>query len=271
MPTTTDVLRAKTDAELQFFVDNPGYYHADLVAAARQELRRRGLGPAPRPATADPTEAYEEETPATRRPLRLAAGVLGLAAVAGVLYWSSRPAPVVAPIPRPAPTLETVASHAIPNFDIDKLVETQLARVPAAEKQTPQTLRQFKSLTRRFWTAETQSEFLTAQATAGQASPAFAEQARLARETWRDWNKAAVYGYRLGPTMQTQYERMGQVASSQQHILEMLPNLLADKAFLTNREMQARTADVQDWMTSLRPTSPVTGKPYRATVMEIKL
>jgi hypothetical protein len=44
MATATDALRTKTDAELQFFVDNPGYYHADLVLTARQELRRRRIG-----------------------------------------------------------------------------------------------------------------------------------------------------------------------------------------------------------------------------------
>jgi hypothetical protein len=270
MPTATDVLHAKTNGELQFFVENPGYYHADLVATARQELRRRGIGPAPQPAAPDYAHAYEEEAPTTRRPLALAAGLLGLATIAGGLYWSSRPAPVATPAPRPAPTLETVASHALPTFDIDKIVDAQLARVPAAEKQTPQTLRQFKGLARRFWTAETQTEYLTAQAYAGQASPAFAEQAALARETWRDWNKAAVYSYRLGPAMQAQYERMGEVAGSQQHILNTLPNMLADKSFLTDKEMQARDVEVQDWLAGLRPTSPVTGKRYRVTVLQFK-
>lgn len=268
MPTATDVLHAKTDAELQFFVENPGYYHADLVAAARQELRRRGIGPAPQAAAPDYADAYDDEAPTTRRPLALTAGLLALAAIAGGLYWSNRPAP--APAPRPAPTLETVASHALPAFDIDKLVDDQLARVPNAEKQTPQTLRQFKGLARRFWTAETQTEFLVAQAYAGQASPAFAEQATLARETWRDWNKAAVYSYRLGPTMQAQYERMAEVASSQQHILKKLPDMLVTKSFLTDKEMQARDIEVQDWLAGLRPISPVTGKRYRVTVLQYK-
>lgn len=269
MPTLPDTLRAKTDAELHFFIDNPGYYHPGLVAAARQELHRRGSGAAPQPATSRQAATYDEEAPATRRPLLLAAGVLGLVAVAGALFWPRQPAAV--PTHKPAPTLETVASYALPSFDIDKLIETQLARIPAAEKQTPQTLRQFRGLTRRFWTAETQTEYLTTQAYAGQASPFFTEQARLTRETWRDWNKAAVYSYQLGPTMQAQYERMGQVASSQQHILAKLPDMLANRSFLTDREMQARAADVQDWLAGLRPVSPVTGKPYHATVVEVKL
>jgi len=274
MSTATDVLRAKTAAELQFFVDNPSYYHTDLVAAARQELRHRGLGPAPQPAAPDYPDTgsdYADEPAATRRPVLLAALVLGLASVGGAIFWASRPAtPVAAQVRRPAPKLETVASYAMPNFDIDNIVETQLARVPAAEKQTPQTLRQFKGLTRRFWAAETQTEYLTAQAYAGKANPSFAEQAEMARETWRSWNKAVVYSYKLGPTMQAQYERMGKVASSQQHVLAKLPGMLDDKEFLTDKEMVARDNEVQDWLAGLRPVSPVTGKAYRATVLQFR-
>jgi hypothetical protein len=272
MSTATDVLRAKTAAELQFFVDNPSYYHADLVAAARQELHHRGFGPAPQPAAPDypaTSSYYADEPAAARQPGRLVALALGLAGVGGAIFWASRPAaPVAAQVRRPAPQLETVASYAMPSFDVDKLVETQLARVPAAEKQTPQTLRQFKGLTRRFWAAETQTEYLTAQAYAGKPNPSFAEQALMARETWRDWNKAVVYGYKLGPTMQAQYERMGKVASSQQHVLAKLPGMLDDKEFLTDKEMVARDNEVQDWLAGLRPASPVTGKPYRVTVLK---
>lgn len=272
MSTATDVLRAKTAAELQFFVDNPSYYHTDLVAAARQELRHRGFGPAAQPAAPDYPDTgsdYADEPAATRGPVLVAALVLGLASVGGTIFWASRPAaPVVAQVRRPAPKLETVASYAMPNFDLDQLVETQLARVPAAEKQTPQTLRQFKGLTRRFWAAETQTEYLTAQAYAGKANPSFAEQAVMARETWRGWNKAVVYSYKLGPTMQAQYERMGKVASSQQHVLAKLPGMLDDKEFLTDKEMVARSNEVQDWLAGLRPTSPVTGKAYHVTVLK---
>ena len=274
MSTATDVLRAKTAAELQFFVDNPSYYHADLVAAAQQELRKRGFGPAAKtaaPGYPDTGSDYAAEPAATRRPVLVAALVLGLACTGGVIFWASRPAaPVAAPVRRPAPKLETVASYAMPNFDLDQLVETQLARVPAAEKQTPQTLHQFKGLARRFWAAETQTEYLTAQAYAGKANPSFAEQAVMARETWRGWNKAVVYSYKLGPTMQAQYERMGKVASSQQHVLAKLPGMLDDRELLTDKEMVARDNEVQDWLAGLRPASPVTGKAYRATVLQFQ-
>lgn len=286
MPTVapTDVLRAKTDAELRFFVDNPSYYHADLVAAAWRELEQRGLAQAS-PATAytpastyaAPPVAYEDEPVSRRQPLLIAAVVLGLAGAGGALYWASQPsaqalAAADAPKPRAAHslTLETVESHAMPSFDIDKMVESQVASIPASEKKEAQALRQFKGLSRRFWAAETQTEFLTAQAHAGKANPVFAEQALLARGTWSAWNKGAVYGYRFGPTMQAQFKNMALVASSQQHILDRLPGLLPERKFLTDKELTAREAEVQDWMTGVRRLSPVTGKAYRATVLQFK-
>lgn len=275
MSSAPDVLRTKTDAELQFFVDNPGYYHPHLVAAARQELRSRGIGPAPQPSAVELATDYEQEPQGTKRPVLITAFLLGLAAVGGAFFWARQPtaAPATSQAAKPAGAalkLETVESYAIPNFDIDKIVEDQLARVPAAEKQTPQTLRQFKGLTRRFWAAETQTEHLTAQAYAGKANPSFTEQTVFVRETWRGWNKAVVYSYHLGPVMQAQFERMRQVASSQQHVLAKLPGLLENQEFLKDKEMQARDNEVQDWLAGLRPTSPVTGKRYRVTVLNFK-
>jgi hypothetical protein len=279
MATATDVLRAKTDAELQFFVDNPGYYHADLVAAAQQELRRRGLGPAPRPSEPAPMVDYaEEEDPGpSRRPLVIAAALLGFVGAGGAMFWASRPAaqPLAASrsghLSPDSLKLETVAARPIPTFDVDKIVREQVASIPATEKQKAQELRQFQGLCRRFWTAETQTEFLTSQARAGQAGPMFAEQTLVARQTWRDWNKAVVYSYRFGPKMKDQLDRMASTASSQQHILANFPDLLDGRKFLTDKEMNAREADVQDWLAGLRKVSPVTGKAYKATVLEIKL
>ena len=274
MSTATDVLRAKTDAELQFFVENPSYYHPSLVAAARQELRLRGIGPEPQPTAVEAATEYQEEPTGRKRPAIITAFVVGLAGAGALYFWVARPdATPAASQPAKtaaAPKLESVESYAIPNFDIDKIVADQLARVPAAEKQTPQTLRQFKELTRRFWAAETQTEHLTAQAYAGKANPSFAEQTAFVRDTWRGWNKAVVYSYHLGPVMQAQFERMGKVASSQQHVLAKLPGLLDGKEFLKDKEMQARDTEVQDWLAGLRPASPVTGKPYRVTILNFK-
>ncbi|GAA4493423.1 hypothetical protein GCM10023172_01930 [Hymenobacter ginsengisoli] len=279
MATATDVLRAKTDAELQFFVDNPGYYHADLVAAARQELRRRGLGPTPPSSEPEAVLDYtdEAEPGPSRRPLLIAAALLGFVGAGGAMFWASRPAaqPLAASQPGhlspDSLKLESVAARPIPAFDVDKIVQEQVARVPEAEKQKAQELRQFRGLCRRFWNAETQTEFLTSQAHAGQAGPMFDEQTLVVRQTWRDWNKAVVYSYKFGPNMKDQLERMASTASSQQHILANFPGLLDGHKFLTDKEMVSREADVQDWLAGLRKVSPVTGKPYKATVLEIKL
>jgi len=299
MASPTDALRAKTDAELQFFVDNPSFYHADIVAAARRELTRRGPvsagptsasasrppGPTPPPA-AEParTAAYtasaydmEDAAPtASRRPLLWVAAVV--LALAGAWLWQKR-TPTTAPVAMSRPhhrspdslKLVEVVTHPLPTYDTDPIVATQVARIPAAEKQQAASLRQFRELCRRFWAAETQTEFLTNQAHAGQAGNLFADQALAVRGTWRDWNKAVVYSYDFGPKMKDQFQRMAQVASSQQHILDRLPGLLPGRKFLTDKELVAREADVQDLLRGIRPTSPVTGRPYRVTVLKAHL
>lgn len=299
MASPTDALRAKTDVELQFFVDNPGFYHADIVAAAQRELTRRGPvsavpvptsgprppGPTPllaaEPATATTYAATSYDTdeaePATsHRPLLWVAALV--LALAGVWLWQKR-TPTAAPVAMSRPhhrspdslKLVEVVTHPLPTYDTDPIVATQVARIPAAEKQKAASLRQFRELCRRFWAAETQTEFLTNQAHAGQAGALFADQALAVRGTWRDWNKAVVYSYDFGPKMKDQLQRMAQVASSQQHILDRMPTLLAGRKFLTDKELVAREADVQDLLRGLRPTSPVTGRPYRAIVLKAHL
>ncbi|TDN37272.1 hypothetical protein E4631_05015 [Hymenobacter sp. UV11] len=302
MASPTDALRAKTDAELQFFVDNPSFYHADIVTAAQRELMRRGLGsarpasaPSPRPpgptptlaaqpahaaaytATAYDTDDTDGAAPtAGRRPLLWVAALVLV--LAGVWLWQKR-TPTAAPVAMSRPPhrspdslkLVEVVAHPLPSYDTDPIVATQVAQIPAAEKQQAAALRQFRELCRRFWAAETQTEFLTNQAHAGQAGDLFADQALAVRSTWRDWNKAAVYSYDFGPKMKDQFERMGQVASSQQHILDRMPALLPGRKFLTDKELVEREIDIQDLMRGIRPTSPVTGRPYRAVVLKAHL
>lgn len=164
--------------------------------------------------------------------------------------------------------LDAVATVAIPTYNIAQIVDKQVATVPAKEKLEAQPLRQFREMSRRFWAAETEAEYLTKLAHDGQAGPAFANQAQLNRENWRAWNKGAMYGFKFGPTMRTQYELMGKVASSQQHVMTRLPNLLPNQAFLADKELRARDADVQAWMAGLRRVSPVTGQPYRIATLE---
>jgi hypothetical protein len=80
-----------------------------------------------------------------------------------------------------------------------------------------------------------------------------------------------VYSYKFGPVMQEHFERMANAASSQQHILDQLPDKLAHRQFVNDKELNARAADVQDWLAALVPKSPVTGRAYKATLLKAHL
>ena len=62
-----DFYQHKTDDELRFLVHNPGFYHADIVASARQELRRRNA-PVDAPAPTATTAAVPAAAPAAAVP-----------------------------------------------------------------------------------------------------------------------------------------------------------------------------------------------------------
>jgi hypothetical protein len=305
MSASTDALLAKTDTELQFFVDNPQFYQPTLVEAARRELTRRaaenppqataasaapaGSTPVPpaapvwaTPAPFAPPPALDYpatylDEPTRRRPwlvplLVVLAVIIGL----GAYRWSAaaeraskaEAARAAARLSPDALKLDAVATTSIPTYNIAQLVDQQAATIPAAEKQDAQALRQFREMTKRFWAAETESEYLTNLAHDGKAGDAFTNQALLNRENWRAFNRGAMYGFKFGPTMRGQYELMGKVAGSQQHIMERLPNMLTDQAYLGDKELNARGADVQAWMAGLQRVSPVTGKPYQVTTVE---
>ncbi|MBF9142336.1 hypothetical protein [Hymenobacter properus] len=275
---STDFYHQKTDDELRFFIEHPEYYQPDLIDSARRELRRRGgawAPPLPEPM------AVNLDAPA--HVARAGRGVnflnLALAAVLllgmGYFYYSKQRGGGVKAVaatakPHVPPRLVEVPTSAIPTYDGSSVADQLVARMPAAEKKDPQALRQFRELARRFWTAEMQTEYLTGLAHAGKAGPMFAEQTTVVRQTWSEFNKGAAYSYRFGPKTANVYGRMREAASSQQHILEQFPGLLDGKKFLTDKELVSREADVQDWLKDVLPASPVTGKPYKATVLTIK-
>ena len=291
---TADFYHQKTDAELQFFVAHPELYQADLIDMAWRELKRRQVSAAPVEAAPDafaaapapipfaPAEPYQPPVyePAPDRTMlkRVALGI-GLLALGGGFYYLKQGnddalAEVRARAEevrrRPPAQLVEEKTSAIPSYDVAGIVARQLARIPASERADAKALRQFRELAKRFWDAETQTEYLTNQAHAGEAGPMFADQALVARQTWSNWNKAAVYSYKFGPVMTRQLSAMSEAASSQQHILDQLPGLLPKRRFLNDKEIVSREADVQDWLKDILPTSPVTGKPYKATVLTIK-
>ena len=320
---TNDIYAQKTDAQLRFLVANPGYYHADIGRAAREELRRRGVpetapqpapapalpapvppisalpapAPAPRPTAAEATAdaalnapvlprtgpVYQVITyqsppvpPPARWPRLLLAG-LGVLLLLGGAGWLLRPNPA-APAPpvahRPPPRLVEVATEALPNTEatLAACVSAQTARTPAAEQANAQNLRQYRELARRFWAAETLTEYLFAQASAGKTSPAFANQLDLAHEAWQQWAKARVYSYRFGPVMADHLDRMSRVARLQTQVLADLPaQVAAHQAPTVEAQDQRRLAEVNDLLHGLRAASPVTQRPYPALNRRVSL
>lgn len=282
---TDDFYHQKTDAELQFFADHPELYQPSLTDAARRELRRRG-GAA---SVELPPLTYVSPEPAAPGGLRSGPLTLGLAValllgLGGYYVVKQKNQPAALPVaparPKAPPRLMEVETSAIPAYDgvVAQAVAQQVQRLPAGELAAAKNnadgmaLRQYRELAKRFWAAECQTEYLTNQAYAGKATPFFADQALVARGTWSAWNKAAVYTYtKFGPTMQEDFQRMQQVASSQQHVLERLADLLPQRQFLQDKELTARGAEVQDWLRAIRVASPVTGKPYKATVIKLHM
>ncbi|WP_092677189.1 hypothetical protein [Hymenobacter arizonensis] len=280
--TVTDFYHQKTDAELLYFLEHPEQYQPSLVEAARRELQRRGKAPVVNTAPyQDTTTPRHEEVP-TRSWGRMIALGLGLLVLGGGSYWLQQRSEAQQAELRareearrrlPPPKLTEVATSAIPNYDgvVTRMVTEQLNKVPASEKANPQHLRQFRLLSKLFWRAQTQSEYLINQAYEGDPSPSFADQTLVVRQTWDAWNQAAVYTYKFGPEMQERYTRMQKTASHQQHILDILPKLLPNRQFLQDDDMTTRTKEVQDLVGYLTPISPVTGQRYRRTLIKMKL
>ncbi|MDB5270991.1 MAG: hypothetical protein JWP58_4031 [Hymenobacter sp.] len=278
----TDFYLQKTDAELQFFVENPDHYQPDIVAEARRELRRRGVA-LPQPAPAPPTEM---PAPSARGfqtgPLVLAVAVV-LALTLGVLYFINQknhpaPAATAAPAtPKAPPHLTEVATSTIPDFGpaVVASVQRQVQRIPAAERgaaaKESMPLHQYRELAKRFWTAETQTEFVMNQARRGQLDAALPGHIQAVEATWEQWNKALRYSYKFGPAMSDHLDIMSRVARQQQEGLNDLLIVANNPQSYENDQTRKRAADVSDLLSGLLPKSPVTGQPYNTIVRRVRL
>ncbi|MCB2407649.1 hypothetical protein [Hymenobacter lucidus] len=222
-----DFLLSKSEAELLYLVQNPTYYHSELVNAARKELHRRGVTIS-YPVAANPAQlplvdtAYDEEAP-TRHWLAPAIGVGLVVVAAGFFLWPSgakKPAQAVAPA-KPA-ELVSVATHQMPSFD--SLTTAQLkkmpATLPAAERADTAAQRKFLLLARRFWEAENPSNYLFDQVVADQLDATFPGQADMTLDKWHRLTSVLVYDHRLRPTMSRQLQQMSRVAITRINTLE---------------------------------------------------
>jgi hypothetical protein len=280
---TTDFYHQKTDAELQFFVENPDHYQPDIVAEARRELRRRGVAPP----QAAPAPAEVEYAPPARGlptgPLVLAVAVV-LALSLGVLYLirhKNSPADTVtaaAPAkPKAPPRLTEVATSTIPDFGpaVVASVQRQVQRIPAAERgaaaKESMPLHQYRELAKRFWTAETQTEYVMNQARRGQLDAALPGHIQAVEATWEQWNKALRYSYKFGPAMSDHLDIMTRVARQQQEGLNDLLIVANNSQSYENDQTRKRAADVSDLLSGLLPKSPVTGQPYNTIVRRVRL
>ena len=285
----TDFYHQKTDAELRFFVDNPDHYQPAIVAEARRELRRRGVAlppPAPAPLALVPAP------PA--RGLRTVSLVLAVAVVLplslGLLYFirqknspsgyypAATSTVAAAPAkPKAPPRLTEVVTSTIPDFGpaVVASVQRQVQRIPAAERaaaaQEAMPLRQYRELAKRFWTAETQTEFVMNQARQGKLDAALPGHIQAVGATWEQWNKALRYSYKFGPAMRAHLDIMTRVAQQQQEGLNDLLIVANNPQSYENAQTRKRTTDVSDLLSGLLPKSPVTGQPYNTIVRRVRL
>ncbi|GAA3917723.1 hypothetical protein [Hymenobacter algoricola] len=217
VPPDNDFLTAKSDAELLFLVQNPTYYHPDLVQTARRELQRRSVPWAAAPAAGTPPDlvAFAEEPPERRWLVPALGG--GLVALAlGVFFLRTGATPPPAPA-RPAPpaALVAVETHLLPSFE--GLTASQLRKMPAAlppgEQADTTARRKYLLLARRYWEAENQSAYLYEQALLGKASPALPGQVETTLDKWHRLTSALVYDHQLQPGMTARLELMEQAAA----------------------------------------------------------
>ncbi|MBF9239701.1 hypothetical protein I2I05_20075 [Hymenobacter sp. BT683] len=274
----TDFYHKKTDAELLFFVEHPDYYQETLVDAARRELRRRGVAPTAPLAAAAPLPEIIESKP-WGKIVGLGLGLLVLGG--GTYFLQQRSSAQEAALQArqeakrrlPPPRLVEVATSAIPNYDgvVAQTVAQQLRKVPTAEKANAQHLRQYRELAKRFWTAQTKTEYVLDKARQGKFDAALVGHIESVEAAWEPWRKATVYGYKLGPVMATHLDLMTRVANQQQEGLADLYLVARNPQPFENEKTERREADVSDLLSGLLPKSPVTGRAYNTMVRRVQL
>ncbi|MGI4866896.1 MAG: hypothetical protein ACRYFZ_23460 [Janthinobacterium lividum] len=160
---------------------------------------------------------------------KTAAGLRWLALAAlGTLSTQCQPAaPAEQPakhiVPADSLKLETAAATPIPKFDVESPILRQLALLPAAErKTTPEAMRRYQQLTRRFWLAEYSTEFLLKQAQSPSGPPdllVFERQLATIQSHWRVLREGLSKHPDMPPTMTDHVQRMQQTEQYQEAAL----------------------------------------------------
>ncbi|WP_022822668.1 hypothetical protein [Hymenobacter norwichensis] len=220
---SSNSLTNKTDAQLLFLAQNPSLYHPDLIVAALQELRRRGISPEPATPVPRPHHPRTDEDVAEpafwQRPAPWV-GLLVVLLMGSILYWNnmqSKAAQTVAvrPVEEKPIVLETVETHLIPTFD--SLTRTQIAqemRQLTVAERTADTAstRRYRILATRYWDAENQSGYLFGKLNGKATDAVLANQAPVVIETWRRLTKALVYDHSLTPVLAERINLMRRAA-----------------------------------------------------------
>lgn len=218
-PSTPDFFQKKTTAELQYLMENPGFYDADVVAHARQELRQRGaLVPAPASFPGSPTTpvaaAYDpDDAPTSQAGSRWLLGGLGLAAVLALAWWAFQNQPAETAVSRQPLVpivLEATTIRPLPSFEPEaaRQVATTRRLLPAADRADTTAAGRYARMARRYWLAENTAAYLTAQALADSVTSVFAGQAGIGLERISWFMGAMAYDQNLTPEMDSRLALM---------------------------------------------------------------
>ena len=173
--------------------------------------------------------------------------------------------------------LTEVATSALPTYDgvVARCVDEQFKRIPAAERtvatQEGRPFHQYRELAKRFWTAQTLTEYLTDQARQGKRHEVLPQQVDVVLAAWQQWNKAMVYSYKFSPMMANHVDLMSRVARQQQDALGDLQTAVQTKQPLQDNKTALHDANMNDLLSGLLPASPITSRPYVAHVRNIQL
>ncbi|MBC6606734.1 hypothetical protein H8B13_07885 [Hymenobacter sp. BT188] len=253
--TPADLFTQKTDTELLYFLENPDLYHADVVAAAQQELHRREVATRSHLTEAEEfaTDDYDNE-PAERRWLVPAIGA-ALLAVGCVLYSQfHKPSPALGVVPKAPTELQSVELNVLPTFEVETAaqVKTEPSLLPAKERTDKKPLGKYLILAGRFWKAEKQAEFLADQVAIAKIDSTFPGKASLVYDQWRELTRVLVYNHNLRPMMQERVNMMHDIANRRMQSLQIMRENYSLGRPPMNSEVLKTLAPVEDMLYELR-------------------